>query len=254
MFHRVTSTPPATSGLILAIETSNPSSWTPATTVMPGVAIASLDDPSRPLATAACDPRSRDETLMQAVDAAFRSLGASPANLRRIVVSVGPGGFTALRVAITVAKSLSLTTGAATVAVPSAFVAAKHAAKSAQSPFAVALASKGEDCWLTAFDAACKPTNPSKPGFLATARDLADLGIARLVADQHLPESIRAEATTLGITIELPTFDPACCLAAAAELPDIDPLSLNLIYARMPEAVRKWRELHGENSVAWPTP
>lgn len=251
MFRQVTSVSPATSGLILAIETSNPSSWTPATAIMPGVAIASLDVPSRPLAIAACDPRSRDETLMQAVDAAFRSLGASPANLRRIAVSVGPGGFTALRVAITVAKSLSLATGAATVAVPSAFVAAKHATKTAKGPFAVALASKGGDCWLTTFDTNGKQ---SKPGFLATAHDLADLGITRVIADEHLPESIRTTATTLGIVIEPPTFDPACCLAAAAELPDVDPLALNLIYARMPEAVRKWRELHGDNSVAWPTP
>lgn len=243
---------PTTARLILAIETSNPSSWTVDTPIMPGVALAHLDAPAEPIARAHCDPRHRDESLLLAIDSVFTAVGAAPSQLARIAVSVGPGGFTALRVAITVAKTLSLSTNAKTVAVPSSHVAAIHAARTrlTPGPFAVALASKADDTWLTVFDPNASPLDT---GHLVTAAALPRLGLSRLIADQHLPASIRAKAAELGLHVEPPAFDPADCLVAAEHIPAIDPLHLNLLYARIPEAIRKWRELHGEHAAPWPS-
>ena len=245
-------TRPTTPALVLAIETSNPSSWTAHTPVMPGVALAYLDAPTIPIARAHCDPRLRDETLLVAIDAAFTEAGAAPSQLARIAVSAGPGGFTSLRVAVTVAKTLSLTTRARTVAVPSAHVAALHAARVHQDkrPFAVALASKADDTWLTTFH---PDATPLHPGRLVSAADLHAMGLASIIADHHLPASISDKARQLGVHIHPPTFDPADCLIAAEHLPDTDPLHLNLLYARIPEAIRKWRELHGEHAAPWPS-
>ncbi|MFO0875018.1 MAG: tRNA (adenosine(37)-N6)-threonylcarbamoyltransferase complex dimerization subunit type 1 TsaB [Phycisphaerales bacterium] len=58
------------------------------------------------------------------VDRAVRRAGLSPRDLRAVAVSIGPGGFTGLRVAIATAKMLSEALGATVVAVPSALVAA----------------------------------------------------------------------------------------------------------------------------------
>lgn len=244
--------PATTPRLVLAIETSNPSSWTEDTPVMPGVALAFLDAPAIPIARAHCDPRLRDESLVLAIDAAFTAAGAAPSQLARIAVSIGPGGFTALRVAVTVAKTLALSTHAQIVAVPSAHIAARHAAHTRPAPgiFAVALASKADDTWLTTFHSDASPLHT---GRLVTAADLPQLGLTRLVADHHLPGSIRDKAAELGLPIEPPTFDATDCLAAAVHLPPTDALHLNLLYARIPEAIRKWRELHGEHAAPWPS-
>lgn len=70
--------------------------------------------------------------------------------LSRVCVSLGPGGYTGLRVSVTVAKSIAHATGASLVGVPSATVAVGDDRPSA--PFCVCLASKGTRTHVTAFD------------------------------------------------------------------------------------------------------
>lgn len=235
--------------LTLAIETSNPASWTPGASWHPGVCIGEVDGASvrvLGLEPVAIDKPHTDD-LLPAIERLTRRLDIRPAQLQRIAVSAGPGGFTAVRIAITVAQMIAEATGARAIAVPSALVAAARAPEDLPTPFGVALSSKGPSVHVTAF-----PTRPSRshpftlsPSRLATAADLPALGLRALIADHFLPDEIRAAAARLGLPVCAPLFDPVACLECAAGLEAVDPARLWPIYPREPEAVTKWRALHG---------
>lgn len=237
--------------LILAMEASNPS----AAGSRPGVAVGRVRSGSasspggvevlgvEPLRSTA----RHDDDLLPAVDRLWSRLEESGTvgkrtSLDAVAVSVGPGGFTGLRVAIAAAKMMAEALGAQCIAVPSASVAAQRVPARLPRPFAVLLASKRETTIATVF-----ADNDTRGGELIEidAAGLVGLGVRGLVADAFLPVSIRAEADRLGLGIVEPVFDPASCLGAAACLPVTDPAALLPLYGREPEAVRKWRELHG---------
>ncbi|MCH2141290.1 MAG: tRNA (adenosine(37)-N6)-threonylcarbamoyltransferase complex dimerization subunit type 1 TsaB, partial [Phycisphaerales bacterium] len=52
-----------------------------------------------------------DDQLMLAIDRLFREAGQAPSTLELIGLSIGPGGFTGLRVAVSTARMLAMTTG-----------------------------------------------------------------------------------------------------------------------------------------------
>jgi tRNA threonylcarbamoyladenosine biosynthesis protein TsaB len=68
--------------------------------------------------------RRHDDALMPGVDRLCGRVGVEPADLEVIGVSIGPGGFTGLRIAVITAKVLAHTTGAKLVAAPTASVVA----------------------------------------------------------------------------------------------------------------------------------
>lgn len=241
--------------MILAIETSNPSAWLPqagpassSPPTMPGVAALTWSNGlAGPLAIEACDPTHRDDTLLPAIDRALRALGRCSRDLSTVIVSIGPGGFTSLRIAGAAAKMLALSTGATLFAVPSARIVA-HAAPLGAGPLGVALGSKGDDAWIECFSDSPEHTALGKPGLMG-ARDLvglAALGITRLMADQFLPRAMRDTAISLGLTVHHPVFCARACLGAARGCDEVSPGALTPMYPRPPEAVRKWRELHPE--------
>ncbi len=221
----------------LAIEISNPSAEAGAGVAAgrlgTGSAITHLD--AEPISS----DRRHDDDLLPAIDRLFRRLGLTPGDIARVGVSIGPGGFTSLRMAVAAAKMICEVTGAACVGVPSAEVVARRVEHG--GPFAVALSSKGQTVFVTRFVA---PDKPEGPGRLAGAGDLESLGVGLLVADRFLPQSIRERADALGIAVREPRFDPAACLECAAAATSIDPVDLLPLYPRPPEAVVKWRELH----------
>ncbi|HCT44583.1 MAG TPA: hypothetical protein DF699_05175, partial [Phycisphaerales bacterium] len=61
--------------------------------------------------------------VMRAIELICECNGVRPGSIARILVSVGPGGYTALRIATTTAKMLAHTLGAEVIPVPSALVA-----------------------------------------------------------------------------------------------------------------------------------
>lgn len=184
----------------------------------------------------------REDDLLPAIDRLCRRQSASPASLRLVVVSAGPGGFTSLRVAVTVAKSLAVSVGAACVAVPTAVaIAARTAA--AGSAFAVLLAGKGESAHATVFPRG-QWRDPQIRAGLITARDVEKLGVQTIVGDAFVPGPILEEASRLGIEVQRPCFDAAACLEVGLTLQALEPVHLSPIYAREPEAVTKWRALH----------
>ncbi len=91
--------------LILAFDASTP---------VVTVALARRkDDARRVLAEATVATRGASEALLPAVHAVLDLAGESLADVERILVGVGPGAFTGIRIAASTARSLSLGTGAA---------------------------------------------------------------------------------------------------------------------------------------------
>lgn len=225
--------------LILAIETSNPS----AAVARPGAGVAlgeALSDGGvRPIAVEWLRESARhDDDLMPAIDRLVRGAGHSPRDIARIAVSVGPGGYTGLRIAVATGNLMALALGAQTVAVPSALVVARRVALDGRA-FAIALASKDTTTCVTRFDAAGHAIEPMNQ--VVDASGLEALQGPRLIADRFLPPLIRERALALGMIIEPPEFDPVACLGASMSIP---PGVLSPIYAREPDAATLWRQRH----------
>lgn len=230
-------------GLILGIETSNPSAVEPGCGWSPAVALARHTPGTlTPLGTEALNlDRPQDDDLLPAIDRLVRRAGALPRDLRAIALSTGPGGFTALRIATASVKMIAEVTGAQVHGVPSAWVVARRAA--CASPFAVALASKNDSAWLTQFD---PHGSPLTEGRLVYARDFVPARLTALIADRFLPAPFAEACATARVPIIRPNFDPHALIEVAQHATPIDPVSLLPIYPREPEAVTKWRALGRE--------
>jgi len=230
--------------LTLAIETSNPSIHPG-----PGVALGRTADGRVELLGA--EPLAKtsrhDDDLMPAIDRLFARLGVSPRQIGRVAVSVGPGGYTALRVAVATGKMIAEAQGAKCVAVPTALALALRAPEGTE-PFAVLLAGKGDSAWAAVFKEGWRGAIGAATGAegrLITGADVDGLGVRALISDRFTPEPIRARAAELGIPVHEPVYDPVACLEASVCLPEIDPAALVPIYPREPDAVTLWRRLHG---------
>lgn len=232
----------------LAIESSNPSSADGIDGGGPGVALAEVSQRAGAwsivgkIATESLRRQSgREDDMMPAIDRLCKRVGTTAASIGLVAVSVGPGGFTALRVAVTVGNAIAFATGAACVAIPSALVVASRVKCSGR--VAVLLASKGETSFATVFapgwDSGASMTGPE--GMLVRATDIAGLDVEMLIADKFLPTPIREAAERAGIKVAVPQFDPAACLELGCRLPAARPGSLAPLYPREPEAVTLWK-------------
>ncbi len=222
-----------TRAAVLAIEASNPSGGA-------GVALAPDGTAGRVDAEPLAPGTRHGDDLAPAIDRLCARAGVAPADLARVVVSLGPGGYTGVRIAVTTAKLIAEAAGAELVGVPTAEVVAASLPPD-RFPALVCLASKGQTTFGTLF---------AEPGAPGEALGLLGAGalpgaLASLVADRHLPAPIRERAGALGLAIIEPVFDAAACLRLGLERGPTDPAALAPIYPREPEAVRKWRELHG---------
>lgn len=197
-----------------------------------------------------------DDELMPAIEATVCRAGLSPRDLDVVGVSVGPGGFTGLRIAVTTAKVLGMTLGAAVVAVPSALVAAESSDIPATGKdvkqILVALASKRNSYWGTVvyMDEEYGWRIKGEPR-LITATDRTE-AVEMILADRYFPDEARSQYEAAGISIFDPRFDPTACLHVADRLHQsgqiVDPTALQPIYPRPPEAVALWAHRHGDES------
>lgn len=160
--------------------------------------------------------RGHAEALVPMIDRVMR--GTPYDELTAIGVSIGPGAFTGLRIALATARGLALATGVKTVGVTSFAVAARQAAAWANDAdmLIVALETKRADLYLQAFDAGGNAlTAPSSVavddiaawlppgcGRCAVAGDAADRLVAALpaglvarpVAGAELPDAAAVAA------------------------------------------------------------
>jgi tRNA threonylcarbamoyl adenosine modification protein YeaZ len=274
--------------LALAIEISNPSSGPrgridpaePAFVAGPGVAIGIFEDHGELLGAEPLSETSRhDDDLMPAIDRPCRRCSAGPRDLTHIAVSVGPGGYTSLRIAIATAKMLAEGTGAKVIAVPSPAVAAWTIA--IRTPALVCIASKGETAWgellppmgdsawwqgrgaaaaagMIPPGAMAEMTACSRQGrsWLGARTPLGIIGAEAVealapvlvIADRFLSQAMREAARRIGAEVVEPVFAAESVLRIAEALDPVDPLALAPIYPREPDAVTQWRRL-GRNQT-----
>lgn len=194
--------------------------------------------------------RSRhDDDLMPAIDRLVRRAGLTPADLRACAVSIGPGGFTGLRIAVSTAKMLGEVLGVEIAAVPGALVVAERVeieGVAYPQRIAIMLASKRDTAWETRLERT-SPDEPWRvvgtPGLVASDR-FRPRELAAVIGDSYLPESIRAACIKEGTPVDEPLFDPAACLGVGERMlaagQRTDPLELLPLYSREPEAVSLW--------------
>jgi tRNA threonylcarbamoyladenosine biosynthesis protein TsaB len=126
------------SGMILALTTSGPEG---------GVGLATAGGDL--VGLAAVSGRSRGRDLAPAIRDLLAGAGAAPADLSRIVVDVGPGSFTGVRVGVATAKGLAFALSLPVVAVVSLDVLAA-AAGAAEDDDVVALRDAGRGTYYHA--------------------------------------------------------------------------------------------------------
>jgi tRNA threonylcarbamoyladenosine biosynthesis protein TsaB len=220
-----------------------------------GVALSGAGPDAPVLADRFTPARRHDDRLMPAIDAICRRAGIGPADLGGVAVSLGPGGFSGLRIGLTTAKLLAHTLNIPVVGVPSAEVVAAGTPDIPANArrILVVLAAKREHGWLTRLErtgeGAAWAIAVDPPPRTGDAIDVPWTDLDAVVADEHLPETFRAAAAAARVAIIPPVFDPVACLAlgrarlAAGE--DDDPMVLSPIYPGPPEAVVRWDALHG---------
>ncbi len=227
--------------LVLAIEISNPSAWTPASIALPGVAVGRVSGGTITfIASEAIDPtKSHDDGLLPAIDRLFALHSLTSKDITRIAVSIGPGGFTATRIAVTAAKFIAETSGAQCVGVPSAAVAVA-AVEVQTADTLVLLAAKGETFHSSRYSSTRQLLSAPE---ISSAADLELSNVSLILADRFAPDSLRTRAAAMKIPVREPVFDPRILLSIQHAFPSTSSLELAPIYPREPEAVTKWREL-----------
>lgn len=195
-----------------------------------------------------------DDDLLPAIDRLCGSASVRPRDLSVLAVSIGPGGFTGLRIAVSTAKMLAETLGITLVAVPSALVAAASSLR--DDPEArqalVLLAGKGETAWATWCGRANEQTDDWRIDGEPMLIDEHDKRLNErapgmcLVADVHQPAAILARGRAAGARMLPLSLAPAMCLLLGERMlregKTTDPLELLPLYPREPEAVSRWRE------------
>jgi len=195
--------------------------------------------------------------LMPAVDALLKEQGWAADTLTDIFVSIGPGSFTGLRIAVTVARTLAWSVGARIVAVPTVDVLARNAlgANPAPANLAIILDAKREQVYAAAFELhggtyeKVIDAHLAEPGpFLDRCpQPLAVLGEGIAYHQEAIDES---GATILDQGLWVPRAEHVYhagmqTARAGAYTPGGVLLPL---YIRRPEAEEKWEQLHGPGS------
>ncbi len=200
------------------------------------------------------------EPLLPEIDALLRAASIQRDGLSAVAVSVGPGGFTGLRISIAAAKGIAAALGIATVPVPTAIACAESARSSAAVAGArvlVVLASKRGTAWLhrVRLDSGAPSgwRDVAPPGIwsrqqLESDRGWQDLAGDAVFADAHQDREIIDWLESKGGAVVAGGSPPPTAtatlvvgerlLAAGSSLP---PEELLPLYPREPEAVTLWR-------------
>jgi len=182
--------------------------------------------------------------ILPMIDRLCREHGIGPKDLAEVYLSIGPGSFTGLRIGVTLAKTMSLTTGVKIVAVPTVEVLAANAPADAKHVIIV-LDAKRDQIFTARFELgrAVEPAHlDSLTAMLARSpRPVHLLGEGIPYHDKFIPkddpsviltepELWRAKA---GVVASL-----GMAMAKLNEFADAD--RLTPLYIRKAEAEEKW--------------
>lgn len=199
--------------------------------------------------------------MIPIIDRLTRAAGWTPRDVEHLYLSIGPGSFTGLRIAVTVAKTLALSTSVKIVAVPSVRVLVENAPQDARNAIIVLDAKRGQ-IFTARFsrvegEAPAEPSieqhnlkwSESEPAHLDTLAAMIDRApkLVHLIGEgidyhrESIPErddvivtqsdSWRARA---GVVWQIGRE-----MAERGEF--TDPWTLTPIYIRLPEAEEKWQ-------------
>ena len=208
--------------------------------------------------------------ILPMIDRLCRDHGIGPRDLAELYLSIGPGSFTGLRIGVTLAKTMALTTGVKIVAVPTVNVLAANAPADAKHVIIV-LDAKREQIFTASFDvgSALADQNvavrqggpymsPREPAHLGTLTDM----LARTPRPVHLlgegipyhekfipkndpgvivtsPDTWRAKAGAVASI--------GMAMAKVNQFADAD--RLTPLYIRKPEAEEKWDMQNAERGM-----
>lgn len=176
----------------------------------------------------------REERLLPAVEATLRKGGLRAGDVSHVVCGSGPGSFTSLRIAASIAKGLALGAGGSLRAV---------------SSLALMVASLGPrpGRYLAALDAM---RGDAYVSLVAVGEDgaVAGVGPARLTRMDAVPhEAAALSATAVGRGLSMDARPVASALTGIADelVPQVDLATWEPQYGRLAEAQVKWEATHG---------
>ncbi len=238
------------SGWTLALDTAT------SATVAAAVAPAGPDGAAGPRAARfeAPDPNAQpaprpDHTrrLLALAEDALAETGGDWSTVERIVVGLGPGTFTGIRVGVATARAVALASGAAVVGVPSsAAIAAAARDAGADGPIAVAQDARRKEYFVTVVGpgdvaeqvAELVPWTCAQTDLVAT---LAALDPRPTVAVGDGAQAWRAEIEALGVRVPddpaAHVVDGLALAAVAARTTPRDPDTVRPVYVRAPDAI-----------------
>lgn len=191
--------------------------------------------------------------IVPIIDRLCAARGWKPADLNHLYVSAGPGSFTGLRIATTLAKTMAFATGVRIVAVPTVDVLVRNARPEAQHAIIV-LDAKRDQIFTARFERRGDDWLTREPAHLDRLSDMIAraprpvhlIGEGLPYHQKHVPQddggviattaqAWRARAAVVG--------ELGVRMAAAGEF--ADPVTLTPIYIRLPEAEEKWLASQG---------
>lgn len=187
--------------------------------------------------------------LLPTIDGVCRERAVKPGDIGEVYVSVGPGSFTGLRIAIATAKMLARAVSVRLVAVPTVEAVAKNIPLDrveAQS-LAVCLNMKKQSVYTGLFGRGSEGWVLTEPARVTTIDEMISqhTGTLAILGDPLPGFESRAGLTVLDKTLAQPTSEQAWCVgrAMAKRGEFVDEPNLLPIYAREPEAVTLWEAL-----------
>ena len=169
------------------------------------------------------------EALMPAVADSLSKAGLAVGQLDRVVCGEGPGSFTSLRIAASIAKGISLGRGIPLHAVSSLALAA--ATVEQRGTFVVTIDALRDEWYAAAFD-----------------RDASGTVIQRSPTSLVAKSDLAKYAAAIGPVVERAEPDAAACAALFDQIEQQGPVDLERwepSYGRLAEAQVKWEAAHG---------
>jgi len=181
---------------------------------------------------------------MPALEHTISTIGGNPGEVNTIFVSVGPGSFTGLRVAIATAKMISYTTSAMVVPVETALGVVCADLESTKTSIVVSVV-KQETCWLSVVTKKPIWRCEGRLVNISTLHTYIEQGCV-LYGDSFLPDEIIQNCKDVGVPIRTLQSTATAIMNVGRTFGKenhVDPTLLLPIYPREPEAVRKWKEV-----------